>query len=453
MRVILFGLGNYYGRFRKYFDDEDIVVLCDNNKEQHGKIIDGKLVIAPEEICKYEYDTIYILSSYVQEIQAQLLDLGINKDKIEVFFNISIGRNNVERIKGNRQTTKGKEILVIASDFNSTSGATTVLLEASKSLLKNGYDITVASPIDGAAKDSFLQVCCEVIIDPRLLVGTLADIEWVEKYDILIVNTVHYYYLFRKHDTSKQIIWWLHEPEMYYSSIDAKILDDIDYQNIRVFAVSNIARNPILKRSDKIKCDILLYGKRDCPSNFSRDNNREKMKFIVIGGITFIKGQDILVDAVKKIVGQTKDMFEIIFVGNNESNFADELRKVIIKYGLPIKFVNSMSNNKVLELLEEQDVLICCSREDSLPVVTIEAMMKSVPCIISNMTGTAEYVKNYDNSIIFENENADDLSKKIMWCLEHREQVIEMGQKARKVYEEFFSMEIFSKKIKQILGD
>ena len=41
MRAILFGLGNYYGRFRKYFDDEDIVVLCDNNKEQHGKIIDG----------------------------------------------------------------------------------------------------------------------------------------------------------------------------------------------------------------------------------------------------------------------------------------------------------------------------------------------------------------------------------------------------------------------------
>lgn len=452
MRAILFGLGNYYSRFRKYFRDEDIVVLCDNNKEQHGKIIDGKRVISPEEICKYEYDKVYILSSYVQEIRAQLLDLGINEDKIEVFFNISIGSNNVEKTKGNKQTEKGKEILVIASDFNSTSGATTVLLEASKLLLKSGYDITAASPIDGMAKESFLQVCCEVIIDPRLLVGTLADIEWVEKYDKIIVNTVHYYYLFRKHNTSKQIIWWLHEPEMYYSSIDTKILNGIDYQNIRVYAVSNIARNPISKRTDKIRCDILVYGKKDSPRCSLRIKDHAKMKFIVIGGITHIKGQDILVEAVMKINNQAKGRFEVIFVGNNRGRFADELKEVISKYCLPIKYVNPMNNNKVLELLEEQDVLICCSREDSLPVVTIEAMMKSVPCIISNMTGTADYVNNYANSIIFENENADDLSKKIMWCLDHKDKVIDMGQNARKVYEEFFSAEIFSKKIKHIIG-
>jgi glycosyltransferase involved in cell wall biosynthesis len=88
-----------------------------------------------------------------------------------------------------------------------------------------------------------------------------------------------------------------------------------------------------------------------------------------------------------------------------------------------------------------------------MPTVVAEAMMHCVPCILSDATGTSGYIEDNRNGIIFESGNVNQLSEKIMWCVDHKNELPMMGEAARKVYETHFSESAIEKKISGIIND
>ena len=90
MRFLLFGTGEYYNRYKIWFEKKDVVALIDNSKEKQGYYIDDILVIAPENVLQYEFDAIIILSFYVKMMRVQLLDLGVSEEKIYLFLTYMI---------------------------------------------------------------------------------------------------------------------------------------------------------------------------------------------------------------------------------------------------------------------------------------------------------------------------------------------------------------------------
>ncbi len=440
MKVILFGLGNYYGRFRKYFNDNDIVVLCDNNKERQGEIVDGKLVIAPEKIEQYEYDKIYILSSYIKEIRRQLISLGVIEKKIVSYYDVKISVNQYKKYEGDlSKKDYSSDILIIASDMNN-SGATVALLEVVRQINVLGEkNIVVATPLDGELTEKFVNTCSEFIIDPRLLSGTLNDIEWTSKYSVIFVNTVHMFYLFRDRKLSTKIIWWLHEPSMFYSNVDSEILKSLDYSNLDIYAVSKVAINAFMETGCLEKCRTLVCGKTDIPRNNPVKKRDAQIAFITVGGVMNIKGQDVLVSAVRKLCEYGYDNFSVKLIGYESGSFAENLKRMCLDYNLPVVFCGAMRNEEVLTNIENSDVLICSSREETLSIAAIEAMMKRIPCIVSSTAGISEYIQDFDNSIIFESTNSDDLCEKMKWCLDNHSILPTMGNLARELYEQVFS--------------
>lgn len=452
MRAILFGLGNYYSRFRKYFRDEDIVVLCDNNKEQHGKIIDGKRVVSPEEICKYEYDSIYILSSYIKEITSQLKKLGVSSKRIVPYYDVEINDISYKMQEGliSRKECLS-EILIISSDMNN-SGATIALLEVVRQVSELGkYNIIVATPLDGELSEKYRKICCEFIIEPKLLSGTLNDIKWTRKYQIIFVNTVHMFYLFRDRQLDAKTLWWLHEPSLFYSSVDSSVLNSINYSNLNIYAVSKVAERAFIETGCKEKCDILVCGKVDSPRTKALIKVDSQITFVTVGGVMKIKGQDILISAVKELRECGYRDFTAKLIGYDCGNYAEELKKICKEYNLPVTFCGGMKNDDVLDSIESSNVLVCSSREETLSIASIEAMMKGVPCIVSNQVGIAEYVRNKYNSLVFESENSDDLFEKMKWFLDNPDMIKIMGERARELYEQVFSTDKLRERIKRII--
>lgn len=49
MKFLLFGTGDYYERYKKWFAKEDTLALLDNDNEKRGLFIDGIQVLAPKE--------------------------------------------------------------------------------------------------------------------------------------------------------------------------------------------------------------------------------------------------------------------------------------------------------------------------------------------------------------------------------------------------------------------
>ena len=126
------------------------------------------------------------------------------------------------------------------------------------------------------------------------------------------------------------------------------------------------------------------------------------MRFTTIGYIEWRKGQDILVDALAGIQR---------------------------------------------EILEAADVLICPSREDPMPTVCAEAMMHHVPCLVSDAVGTAAYLIDGINGMIFKSGDIDGLREKILWCINNQDTTRKMGNEAYKVYENVFSVKAFEKNL------
>ena len=77
MKVIIWGTGNYCRLKINYIDDE-IVAVADREKKDFL----GFKTITLEDIQYYIYDKIYVLSTYYIDIIKDLLNVGIDEDKI-----------------------------------------------------------------------------------------------------------------------------------------------------------------------------------------------------------------------------------------------------------------------------------------------------------------------------------------------------------------------------------
>ncbi len=90
-KLIIFGTGWRSRNVIENLDREqyEIKAYADNNKDRHGKEIDGIPIISPKEIKTFEFDKIVICSTAYDEIYVQLKeDCGIDPSKIENHFYI-----------------------------------------------------------------------------------------------------------------------------------------------------------------------------------------------------------------------------------------------------------------------------------------------------------------------------------------------------------------------------
>ena len=72
MHFLLFGTGDYYNRFKKWFPRENVLALLDNSPVRQHTLVDGIEVLPPSEGIKLDYDSIVILSFYIKEMRQQL---------------------------------------------------------------------------------------------------------------------------------------------------------------------------------------------------------------------------------------------------------------------------------------------------------------------------------------------------------------------------------------------
>lgn len=170
------------------------------------------------------------------------------------------------------------------------------------------------------------------------------------------------------------------------------------------------------------------------------------MRFTTIGYIEWRKGQDILLDALEGISPDLLKDSEFLVVGQDCSVMAQKLRERISKKPW-IRMPGTVSREEIHQILDATDVLICPSREDPMPTVCAEAMMHHVPCLLSDTVGTAAYISDGVNGLVFEGENAYALQEKIRWCMNNKDAVKRMGKEAYQIYQTIFSVKAFEMRL------
>lgn len=464
IRFLLFGTGDYYERYKKWFRREDVLALLDNSPAKQNSMIDGIKVLPPAEGVKLPFDVIVILSFYVKEMRRQLAELGVPENIIYHFYDLHrlIYKKEMKRpvqYYGNAEKVmelprqSGKKILLLSQDLT-LGGPAIALFHAAEILVKRGYQVVYASMIDGPLRDKLLARNIPVIVDENLQIETMKDSEWARNFSLLFCNTINFHVFLSERDVDIPVIWWLHDSEFFYDGVSRETLKNLDRRNLRICSVGSVPRNAMQKILPDISVGDLLYGVEDMVSHGGQTHgiHADKIRFVTIGYIEERKGQDVLIQAVQRLPHAYRAKAVFYLVGQDSSMMAQQV-KAQTKNMPEIIMTGTVDRDGIKQILNNADVMICPSREDPMPTVVTEAMLYSVPCILSAAAGTAEYVRDGVDGFIFPSEDVEALSARIRWCIDYSQELSGMGIRARQIYEKYFSMKVFEEKLLEIVDE
>lgn len=451
MKYLIFGTGDCYTRYKTWFHKDSVVALLDNSAQKRGTDIDGIRVVSPEEGVGLSFDCIVILSFYVKEMKRQLIELGVGEDRIYYFYDLRKlmpadaflqEPHYYGNAKAVMESNEDRKILLLSRDME-FGGPAIALYQAAKILKKCGWQTAFASMFDGPLKEKMLEEGIPVIVDRKLQIGTMKDIGWADKFPVIVCNTISFCIFLSDRNHNIPVIWWLHDSLFFYDGIDRKILLQMDQTNLHTVSVGSVPKKAIQTFRPELPVGELLYSVEDvCLEKVVPIRQEGRTVFVTIGYIEPRKGQDILIRAIEKLPDKVRRKAVFYLVGQASSLMAQTIRRQI--RDMPeVVITGVLERAEIDAVLEKSDMLICSSREDPMPTVAAEAMMHRVPCLLSDATGTAEYIHHGIDGIIFPSQDADALSREIEWCVIHHDLLAGMGEKARAIYEKIFSMDAF----------
>lgn len=456
MKIVLWGVGEYYKKYQWLIEQNEIVAVTDGNKDMWGNYIDENRIVAPQDIIDLEWDYIYITSTSIKPIYESILSLGIPEEKIRCYYDFIDTNRSAKSIQFNSGNRSGKnaKISLISQDLG-VNGACRCLLIAAGVYIKNGYDVIVASPVDGIMRNEFLEIGCSIIIDQNLMISNLGNVDWLSDSVLVILNTLQMFYLLYNRGVNIPIIWWLHEPPYFYKCVRDNRLKEIDYSNVKVMPVSFVARNAFSSIVDNVMMEQLIYGMYDEYKKFGKENKETKIgsriRFVTVGTIGEIKGVKFLVEAIQGLMPDIVDKCEFFIVGDDTSKYAEEVKDFCCINNLPVKFVGLLDHDKTMKIVSDSDVFLCSSKIESMSIAVEEAMMLEKPVIVPDTAGNTQFVIGENNGWIYKALNPDDLKEKIISCINNEKLLKEMGKRGRKVFKDNFEYSIFEHKMIELL--
>lgn len=460
MRIAIFGVGRFYQEKKNEIPSRvEIVVFIDNNPKLQGKIMDGHPIVAPSEVTQFPYDKIILMSISEEAMKSQLLKLGIKREDIWYWecFSSEMHRGMFNFYCGNDSIKEnGKRILIISTYLDYT-GAPIAAMHAAKVLQDRGNNVFVAAV---GGEEAFVEEMkrngINIVLCLALPYMHQEELFWVKQFDVVLVNVFLMFLCAYEISKIKPVFWWIHEASELYQDVLTRFWEYTDIEklkNVNICAVSNVAqRNFNFYFPNRIKY-TLQYGIPDQGKNFVIKKETECLFFAIIGTVCSRKAQDVFLNAIGLLKIQEKKNVRFLVIGSIWADtYGNQVKEQAIK-DPAIEIMGVLTRTEISEIFKKIDIVVCPSLEDPLPIVATEAMMYGKPCIVSDATGTAEYIEDGKNGLICKAGDPEDLCEKMRWVIHNQEKLHAMGSNARKIYEKHFSMKAFGRRLETALQD
>jgi glycosyltransferase involved in cell wall biosynthesis len=166
-----------------------------------------------------------------------------------------------------------------------------------------------------------------------------------------------------------------------------------------------------------------IYTGLEVPVFYTRQEARERLHemfpqldlrkkwFVTLAELHYTKGHDILI----RSVAQTKDIFknyQFVCIGSGEQKA--KLQALIHHKELESSFFLTGFINNAASYLPAFEALILPSRTEAFGLAILESGFAGINVIATNIGGIPEIIEDTVTGLLFEKENTEDLSKKIM---------------------------------------
>jgi glycosyltransferase involved in cell wall biosynthesis len=267
----------------------------------------------------------------------------------------------------------------------------------------------------------------------------------------------------------KKHIWHIHE---VYGDVNlffpTKKIFDIAYAlSSRLVCVSNFVAKELFpnKKINDEKISVIynspspereeilveVFQRKISGKISERDKGKEKI-IGVIGKISQQKNQIFAVKVFYHLKQRLKDL-KLVFFGDEDKRYGAKLRKVVQRLGLSDSVVFAGFKSNIQDIYESIDVLLVPSVFETSSLVCIEAMASGVPVITHDVGALGETVG--DTGIVIKSGSEEEIIQDFVFyaekLLQDADFYFEVVRKQFRRFQEHFSFESFSQKIKSLI--
>ena len=164
-----------------------------------------------------------------------------------------------------------------------------------------------------------------------------------------------------------------------------------------------------------------------------------KITIGTVGVVSRPKGQDILVNAVRKLGYEVE-----LKIGGDirDQQFADSMQGV--------KFEGMIPYDEVPNWLKELDIYVCPSRCEVMPFSILEAMASGLPVVASDVGGVDELIKNGENGYLIPVEDVEMMRVRLDEIIKMK-RMVSFGAKSLELVKRNHSFEAYASSMKKVI--
>ncbi len=180
--------------------------------------------------------------------------------------------------------------------------------------------------------------------------------------------------------------------------------------------------------------------------------NEDIIKFIMVGGFEYYKGQIEFAEACAKLYASGFHNFEVSFVGTGRGDVKSEVEKIFSDAGMDnVKYLGYKRN--VEDYFAKSDVSFTCAKSEAFGRTTVEAMLSGNIVVGADSAGTKELIKDGETGILYEHENSQDLFEKMLLVVENIENSKKIADNGRAFMSQNMTAEINADKIYSLYNE
>lgn len=352
------------------------------------------------------------------------------------------------------QYVRGHDIMIVSHEMTE-SGAPRVVLDLAKALSAAGNFVVVVTPEDGPMRKHINELGITVVVDELVLTRHETVLKFGRNFDTVIVNTVLGWPVVSQLSELVPTFWYIHESEfakdLFSSNSDAR---DALGKAAEVWVGSKIAGRAVQPFSQDYR--VVPYGASAVgfasePSGQSI-SDAENIVISVLGSYEPRKGQDLAILALDALEKSVRRTCELRLAGRvHDAGYHAQISQMAdIRIG--VSMAGALDHTEYERALHETDILLVSSRDDTLPLVSIDALRCGKILVCSPAVGTSEFIVDGISGYIAEDPSPTSLAAALRRAIGDRAKWREVGDAAKAVFVANFSPEAFASEISQRLA-
>jgi glycosyltransferase involved in cell wall biosynthesis len=350
-----------------------------------------------------------------------------------------------------------KVLQVISS--SATSGAERHVLDLSEALVGQGHRVELICPSEGWLTETAERAGLSVHISPMKGQGWFQTLSLIGKLtmrghvDLIHTHLTRAAYIGYSAGllTGKPVITSVH-----IANNDA-IYRRLAHRKNRLVAVSGFVRGMLHGRGVPDRYIDTVYNGTDFlgyevaePSEVKDELGipRDRRVIGLIGRICRDKGHIEMVQALRRVCKRHPEA-HAVFVGRVEQGFESEIHDLVRREGLVDRITFTGLRTDVARMLDACEIAAMPSRMETFGIAAIEAMARSRPVVASRVGALPEVVRHGQTGLLVES-NPEELAEAVAYLLDEERIRLEMGECARKLVEEKFSIPQMAHRFEQV---